>query len=190
MSVSIVPDVRMNVDDFLAWSELHPEPEDQRYELVNGELVGVPRAETIEHNRAKWAAWQTLDDAVEAAGLSYPVFIKGTGVAINDNTVRLPDVVVQSGLASDPNATLLNDPFIVVEVVSPEVSNLAHKLLDYYSVAGIHHYLVSHLEKHVVIHYRRNEQGAFDTRIVKDGDIVLDPPGLSVSVAAFLGKED
>jgi hypothetical protein len=32
-------------------------------------------------------------------------------------------------------------------------------------------------------------QGAFDTRIVKDGDIVLDPPGLAVSVAAFLGQE-
>jgi hypothetical protein len=29
-----------------------------------------------------------------------------------------------------------------------------------------------------------------DTRILKDGDIVLDPPGLSVSVAGFLGEED
>jgi hypothetical protein len=32
MSVSLVPDVRMNVEEFLAWSQRQPEPEDQRYD--------------------------------------------------------------------------------------------------------------------------------------------------------------
>jgi len=190
MSVSLAPDVRMNVDEFLVWSERQPPSDDHRYELVDGEVVAVARLETIGHNRAKWAAWQTLDDAMEAAGLPCPVFIKGMGVAINDNTVRLPDVVVESGLASDPNAVLISEPLIVVEVVSPGGTNpIADKLLDYYSVASIRHYLLSLLEKRAVVHYQRNEQGAFDIRIAKDGDIVLDPPGLSVSVAAFLGEE-
>ncbi len=31
------------------------------------------------------------------------------------------------------------------------------------------------------------ERGTLETRIVNDGDIALDPPGLSVSVAALLG---
>jgi hypothetical protein len=44
MSGSIVPDVRMNVDEFLAWSERNPEPEDERHELVDGEVVAVSRA--------------------------------------------------------------------------------------------------------------------------------------------------
>jgi Uma2 family endonuclease len=190
MNVRLVPDARMNAEEFLTWCERRPPSDDHRYELVDGEVLAVARLETIGHNRAKWAAWQTLDDVVEAAGLPCPVFIKGMGVAINDNTVRLPDVVVQSGLASDPNAVLINEPLIVVEVVSPGGSNpIADKLVDYYSVASIRHYLLSLLDKRAVIHYQRNEQGAFDIRIAKDGDIVLDPPGLAVSVAAFLGQE-
>jgi hypothetical protein len=110
MNVSLAPDVRtrMNVGEFLAWSERHPEPEDLRYELVDGKVVAVSRLETIGHNQAKAAAGFKLHDAVRAAGLTSVVLFKGMG----------------------------------------------------------------------------------DTRIMKDGDIVLDPPGLSISVAAFLGEED
>ena len=55
---------------------------------------------------------------------------------------------------------------------------------------NVGHYLISNWESCTVIHHQRNDRGTFDTRIVKDGDIILDPPGLSVSVAAFLGEED
>jgi Uma2 family endonuclease len=87
----------MNIDELLAWPERQPERENRRYELVDGEVVAVSRLETIGHNRAKWAACRALDDAVRAAGLPCLVLIKGMGVTINDNTLRLPDVVVQSG---------------------------------------------------------------------------------------------
>jgi Uma2 family endonuclease len=189
MNVSLVPDVRMNVEEFLAWSELHPEPEDQRYELIDGEVVAVSRLEGIEHNRAKSAAFRALDGAVEAAGLPYPVFLKGMGVAINNNTVRLPDVVVQSGLGSDCDAVIVEEPVIVVEVASQVNNPGGSKFIEYFSVESTRHYLISVLKKRAVIHHQRNEHGTFDTRIAKDGDIVLDPPGLSVSVAAFLGEE-
>jgi len=189
MNVSIVPDVRMNVDEFLAWSERQPEPEDQRYELVDGEVVAVSRVETIGRNRAKWAACRTLDDAMRAAGLPRQVFIKGLGVAIDDNTIRLPDVVVQSGPVADWDAMLIEEPLIVVEIASQTNNPIGSKFVEYFSVESIHHYLISVLNKRAVIHHRRNQHGTFDTRIVREGDIVLDPPGLSVSVAAFLGEE-
>jgi Uma2 family endonuclease len=189
MNVSLVPDVRMNVAEFLAWSELHPEPEDQRYELVEGEVVAVPRAETIGHNRAKWAAYRTLHDAVRAAGLLSAALMKGVGVATDDKTVRLPDVMVQSGPITDRDAVLVEKPLIVVEVASPG-NPVVSKLVDYFSAESIRHYLISVLSKSAVIHHERNEHGAIVARVVKDGDIVLDPPGLSVSVAAFLGEED
>ncbi len=190
MNVSLVPDVRMNVEEFLAWSNLHPEPEDQRYELVDGEVVAVSRLEGVEHNRAKWAAYRALDDAAEAAGLPCPVFLKGIGIAINDNTIRLPDVVVQSGVGSDGDVVIVEEPLIVVEVASQAINPLGSKLIEYFSVTSIRHYLISVLKSRAVIHHRRNERGSFDTRIVKEGDIVLDPPSLSVSVAAFLGEEN
>jgi Uma2 family endonuclease len=192
MNVSLVPDahVPMNVGEFLAWSELHPEPEDQRYELVDGEIVAISRLETIEHCAAKGVAGFALHDAVRAAGLPCVVLLKGSGIAINDDTVRLPDVVVQRSRQTDLDAMLIEDPLIVVEVASHASNPLASKFIEYFSVDSIHHYLISVLKKRAVIHHRRNERGTFDTRIVKDGDIVLDPPGLSVSVAAFLGEED
>jgi hypothetical protein len=182
MNVRPVPDVRKNVDEFLAWSER--QADDHRYELVNGEVVAVARQETIRHNLAKWAACRALDEAVSAAGLRCPVFIKGIGVAINDNTLRLPDVIIQSGPVSDWDAMLVEKPLIVVEV-----NPVGSKFIEYFSVKSICHYLISVLKKRAVIHHQRNEHSTFDTRIAKDGEIRLDPPGIAVSVAALLGPE-
>jgi Uma2 family endonuclease len=186
MSMSLLPDVRMNVEEFLAWSEVNPEPEDQRYARVDGTVVAVPRAETIGHN---CAAGLSLHHAVRAAGLPCEVLFKGMGVAINDDTVRLPDVVVQGGPASDWDAMLVEEPLIIVEVVEAESEASDAMRRDYASVASIRHYLISNWKSRAVIHHYRNERGTLDARMVKDGDIVLDPPGLSVSVAAFLGEE-
>ena len=53
MSVSIVPDVRMNVGEFLAWSELHPEPEDQRYEKVRDSITKQLNGKVAEEKNIK-----------------------------------------------------------------------------------------------------------------------------------------
>lgn len=185
MNVSLVPDVRMTVEEFLAWSEQQP---DDRYELVDGEVVAMTR-DTIQHNRAKGATFRALWDAVRAAGLPCEVFIDGIAVAINENTVRIPDVIVQCGAEPQPGAMLAESPLIVVEVVSPssERDDVETKFMDYFSVAGIRHYLIFFSERRVVVHHHWNERGKIESAIVKEGEIVLDPPGLSVSVAALLG---
>jgi hypothetical protein len=38
-----------------------------------------------------------------------------------------------------------------------------------------------------VVHYRRNDGGAIDTRIGREGAIDLTPPGMGVPVADLLG---
>jgi Uma2 family endonuclease len=186
MNVSLVPDVRMNVQEFLAWSER--QPDEDRYELVDGEIVAMTR-DTIGHNRAKLATCLALLNAVRAAGLPCEVFIDGVGVAINEKSLRIPDVVVQSGAAADPKAMIVQSPLIVVEVVSPssERDDVDVKFLDYFSVASIRHYLIVFSEKRVVVHHQRNDRGTIESQIVTAGEIVLDPPGLSVSVSALLG---
>jgi hypothetical protein len=42
-------------------------------------------------------------------------------------------------------------------------------------------------EKRVVVHHHRDPQGEIATRIAREGEIVLSPPGMSVAVAALLG---
>jgi len=184
MNAPVLPKARMKVDEFLAWSERQP---DDRYELVDGEIVAMTR-DTVRHNRTKFAAAQTLEAGVRMAGLSCLVLIDGVGVAINDKTLRIPDVLVHCGAEPDPDALIVESPVIVVEVVSPssERDDTEAKLVDYFSVASIRHYLIVFSEKRVVVHHRRNE-GEIATRIAHDGNIALDPPGLTVAVSALLG---
>jgi Uma2 family endonuclease len=185
MNVSLVPKVRMNVDEFLAWSERQP---DDRYELVDGEIVAMTR-DTIGHNRAKFAACLALYNAVRAAKLLCQVFIDGVGVKINEKTLRIPDVVVHCGVELDPNAMIVESPVIAVEVVSPssERDDVNTKFMDHFTVARICHYLILFPERHAVVHHERNVTGKIESRIVKDGDIALVPPGMTISVAALLG---
>jgi Uma2 family endonuclease len=185
MNAPALPKKRMNVDEFLAWSERQP---DDRYELVDGEVVAMTR-DTVRHNLTKAAALRALEDAVRSAGLPCVVLIDGVGVAINDKTLRIPDVLVQCGAEPDLDALIVELPLIVVEVVSPssERDDTDTKLIEYFSVASICHYLIIFSEKRVVVHHRRNDGGDIATRIAHDGDVTLDPPGIAVPVLALLG---
>jgi Uma2 family endonuclease len=73
----------MNVDEFLVWSEKRP---DDRYELVDGEIVVMTR-DTVAHNRTKRAAHAALRDAVRSGGLPCEGFIDLPGIAVCAATV-------------------------------------------------------------------------------------------------------
>jgi Uma2 family endonuclease len=193
MNVSIVPDsdVRMNVEEFLAWSER--QPSEDRYELVNGEVVPMS-PERYRHSLVKTNATFALHAAVKAAGVPCRVLADGPGVVINDRTTRIPDGSVQyfDRVKQNPKAMVLAAPLIVLEVASPSTENVdaVDKLIEYCSVPSIHHYLIVHPEKRTVVHYRRNDQGDWSFTIRYDGDIALDPPGIKVAVADLIGPDD
>jgi Uma2 family endonuclease len=63
--------------------------------------------------------------------------------------------------------------------------DLRDKLQGYFRVPSIHHYLIVDPDKRLVIHQARARDEAVSTRIIKDGDIRLDPPGLTVPVDDF-----
>jgi Uma2 family endonuclease len=185
MNAPGVPKVRMKVDEFLVWSARQS---DDRYELADGEIVAMTR-DTVLHNQTKFAAARALDDAMRGAELPCVILIDGVGVKINDKTLRIPDVLVQCGAKPDPDALTIESPLIVVEVVSPssERDDTETKLVEYFSIASIQHYLVILSEKRVVVHHQRNAGGDIATRIAHDGDIVLSPPGITVATATLLG---
>ena len=70
----------------------------------------------------------------------------------------------------------------MVEVVSP--SSLARdtgaKLEDYFRLPSVQHYLILKTENHTIIHHARGADGIILTRIVREGPILLDPPGIKV----------
>jgi Uma2 family endonuclease len=185
MNAPIVPKTRMKVDEFLAWADSQARG---RYELVDGAIVAMS-PERARHNLVKFAAARALRDAVLAAKLPCTVFTDGVAVVIDDQNTREPDASVQCGVDVDLDSMTLEVPMIVVEVASPssERVDTETKLVDYFSVASVCHYLVILPEQRVVVHHRRDDGGKIETRIVRDGNIALTPPGMAVPVAALLG---
>lgn len=185
MNAPLPPTARMTVQEFMDWSARQPETE--RYELVDGRVVAMSPERNM-HNLVKLEVAIALREAVRKAGLSCTVFTDGASVAIDETTIREPDAAVQCG-AVDLTSMFVDAPSIVVEVVSPssERDDISAKFVDYFQVASIRHYLIVMPEKRVVLHHSRDERGAIDTRILREGEIVLDPPGIALSVEALLG---
>ncbi|MDX2204907.1 MAG: Uma2 family endonuclease [Hyphomicrobiaceae bacterium] len=176
----------MDTQTFLGWVETQAAG---RYELVRGVVVAMA-PERAGHNLVKLAVARELGDAVARAGVPCVVFTDGMSLVIDSETVREPDAAVQCSGRVDPNSTQLADPVIVVEVVSPssERDDTVDKLVEYFSVASIAHYLIVRPDRGLVIHHARVEPGKIATAIVGDGEIRLEPPGLRIAVPRLLGR--
>jgi Uma2 family endonuclease len=182
-----LPKGRMKVPAFLDWAVAQPTG---RYELVDGEVVAMA-PERARHNLVKLAVCMTFDAAIRRAGASCTVFTDGMTVVIDEWTSREPDAAIQCGAPVDLDTMMLDEPMVVVEVTSPssERDDSGAKLVEYFSVPSIRHYLIVRPDKDVVIHYRRAENGKIETAIVGDGAITLAPPGIEVSVADLLRRQ-
>jgi len=178
--MSAIAPKRMTADEFLAWAM--EQPEGQRYELVAGEVIAMA-PERAAHGRTKLRLARRLADAIEAARLPCEVFGDGMAVRIDADTIYEPDALVRCGAPLDGNALVVTDPIIVVEVVSPSSHkrDSGSKLEAYFRLPSVRHYLVVKTENQVIIHHRRDEAGAIATRIIRDGRIDLDPPGIRVT---------
>lgn len=174
---------RMSVEDFLAWTDTH----EGNFELDDG-LVFAMAPEPVVHSRAKGAVYRALTDAIAKAGLPCEAFMEGPGVRIDAATSYQPDAVVQCGPPLAGHVRLIDVPVIVVEILSPSTAyrDLGRKARNYFRVPTIAHYLIIDADDRVVTHHRRAEGGAIVSKPLSDGDLTLDPPGLTVAVQDLL----
>jgi Uma2 family endonuclease len=143
-------------------------------------------AERIAHVRAKLAVVVALGAAIGARGLRCEALTDGVSVRIDERTVYEPDALVRCGERTSGDAVTISDPVIVVEVASPSTATLdsGAKLVDYFRLPSVRHYLVVNLDARAVVHHRLDGEG-ITTRILRSGELSLDPPGLTVAVADF-----
>ena len=169
----------MTLADFLDWSDR----QEGKHELVRGQIVGMA-PDVIEHARAKLATVIALAAAIRRAGLPCEAIVDGPGVAIDDHSCYIPDVTVHCGERAPGDVRLVPNPTIIVEVLSPSTQTLdkTGKLIDYFSLPSVCHYLIIDLRRRVVLHHRREDDGLIATAILRQGDLRLDPPGLSFPV--------
>ena len=159
-----------------------------RHELVDGEVIAMA-AETVRHVRAKGRAYLAFQRAVERAKLDCEVFADGMTIKIDKWTAREPDVSVQCSPIENDDTLLLDEPVIVVEVISPssEFRDVHRTLIEYFSVPSIQHYVIVDQFKKVVLHNQRTGADSYMTKIMGKGSLVMKPPGLSISVSELLG---
>jgi Uma2 family endonuclease len=169
---------RMTADEFLVWAEGQP----HRYELVNGEVAAMA-PERLEHTRTKLEATIALRAAISERRLDCEAMIDGVGVRVDETTVYEPDVLVRCGDRLPGGTTEVVDPMILIEVVSPSTRSVDSgvKLTDYFRLPSVRHYLVVNTSARAITHHRRGEGGNVETRIVRNGPISLDPPGIELA---------
>jgi Uma2 family endonuclease len=173
---------RMTVDEFLTWAETQP----GRWELFDGVPVEMSPERAI-HGRVKYLTAKAFERAIERAGVPCQFLLDSVAVRIDRHRSYQPDVLVHCGAPLADDALEVLNPIIVVEVLSPSnaMKDLRDKLVGYFVVPSIMHYLIVDPDERLVMHYTRGTD-AFATRIVREGSsLKLDPPGLEMGVAEF-----
>jgi Uma2 family endonuclease len=183
-STDRLPKQHMTVDEFLVWGEQHP----GRYDLDCGQVYAMA-PERAGHAVAKGRVFIELTRAVKEGGLACHVMPDGMTVRITDETAHEPDALVYCGPEVPHDALEINNPIIVVEVLSPSTQHVdvGTKLPNYFSLPSVQHYLIVDPEpkrRLATLHSHRVE-GSILTTIIRGGQIQLDPPGIVLNFDAF-----
>lgn len=187
MSAVVAQPPRMSVEEFLDWSD----GRDGNFELDDGVVIAMA-SERIVHSRAKGAVYTALVRAVAKAGLPCEAFMEGPGVLTDDATSYQPDGLAQGGPRMPGNARTIDHPVIVVEILPPSTAyrDLGRNARNYFRVPSIAHYLIVDADDRVVTHNRLGDHGVILSKDHTGGELVLDPPGLTVTVANLLPRPD
>jgi len=79
---------------------------------------------------------------------------------------------------------------VVVEVLSPSTrgGDLTRKLVAYSRIPSVQRYPVFWADRPQVVHHRRRDDGqGVETRMLTEGEIRLDRPGISMTLAEIYG---
>ena len=175
---------KMDVDQFLAWGE----GRDGRFELHDGVVVAMA-SERSGHLLAKGEAYVALRESIARAGLTCTAYPDGATVRISARSAFEPDALVRCGPPLPFGAIEIPDPVIVVEVRSPTTASVdsSFKLDGYFRVPSLCHYLIVDAERRRLVHHKRGAGDLIETRILGEGALKLDPPGLELAVESLFG---
>ena len=175
----------MTVDDFLEWAW----GREGKFELHDGRPVAMS-PERVRHAGTKSETYAALREAIKRAKLPCRAYVDGITVRVRRDRAFVPDVLVVCP-APPPDVVDIDNPLIVVEVLSPSTEEADHslKLEGYLSLPSLAHYLILDPIRRVVIHHARQDGERAATRIYHTGALRLDPPGLELDVEALFEPE-
>lgn len=177
--MTALPLPRMTVDEYLAWAAGTP----GRYELYDGSVYAMS-PEGAGHAKVKFAVQSALAAGIRSRKLPCHMLPDGMTVRVEARTAFEPDALVYCGKEAASKALEIPNPVIVVEVLSPSTQRIdaSKKLAGYFQLSSVAHYLIVDPTKPLILHHTRGDDGTILTRIVRDGVIALDPPGLELKL--------
>lgn len=174
----------------LTYEEYRRLPDDQRYELMEGELVMTP-APTSRHQRILVRLSSSLDLFTYERGLGV-VLVAPTDVVLSTHTVLQPDLLfVASGRTSiiDPQGAVHGAPDLVVEILSPSTAQRDLQIKrQLYSQYGVREYWIVDPDARLV-EVLTHQGSGLDTWQRFTSDAVLTStviPGLKVKLAEIM----
>lgn len=113
----------------------------------------------------------------------------GPLVRITEHAAYEPDALVYCGPVLPGDAIEVPNPVIVVDVSSPSTARIdsMRKFIGYFQVPSVQHYLMIDHEGGPIVHHRGQGDGTILTRIITEGEIVSEPPGITITVEELLG---
>ena len=183
--MSAVPNQKLTVDEYLAWAEGRP----GRYQLYAG-IVYAMAPERASHAAAKFAIQTALLAGIKRAKLNCHMLPDGMTVRVDRHTAHEPDALVYCGPQVPGDRLEIPNPVIVVEVLSPSTRHVdaSLKLAGYFSVASVQHYVMVNTEESLVVHHARGEGDTITTKLVREGRLHLEPPGIEIALDEVLGR--
>ena len=176
----------MSADEFLARAT----EREGKWELEEGVLVCMS-PERLGHGRTIHAFVNALNSAILRAGRLCEAVPDSVGVRISARTAYQPDALIYCGPRLPFDTLEISDPVVVVEVLSPSSASRDQsvKLAGYFSLPSVMHYLVLAPDARMVVHHKRGQGDVIETRILRDGPLRLDPPGLEVEAGELFAAD-
>ena len=180
--MTALPQHKMTVDEYLTWAQDKP----GRFELYAG-VVYAMAPERAGHATVKFAVQVALRNAIQRSGIPCHMLPDGMTVRIDTHTAHEPDALVYCGQKLLDSTIEVPNPMIVVEVLSPSTRHIdaSAKLAGYFQIPDVQHYLIVDPDQRLVIHHERGEGAVVATRIMHEGSIRLDPPGIELAIVDF-----
>ena len=178
--MAALPKSIMTFEQFLAFTE----GRNGKWELIDGAPVAMS-PERVAHGDMKYRVARALDEVITRAKKPCRFVLDSAAVKIDANNSYQPDAMVYCGEPVSRDALFIPNPVIVVEVLSPSnaLRDLRDKLAGYFKVESVAHYLIVDPDRRVAIHHKRGQGDVIETRVLSEGVLRLDPPGLEIAVA-------
>lgn len=142
---------RLTFDEYLKYDD----GTDNRYELVNGELI-LMNPPTIRHTLILKYLEKNFDAQIDSLNLPW-IALRDTGVRTGVKDSRLPDLSVvtvdQAEELMDSSAIFQTPPILAVEVVSPSSSKIdyRYKQTEYSAIKILEYWIIDSQAQKITI---------------------------------------